>query len=61
MPSLTCIFESDRKHISVGFWRDGKRDCQSKTILKIGDGEGEVSASDLGFSEVYFQYLLQID
>ena len=61
MPSLTCVFESQRKKIAVGFWRDGKRECSQKTILKIGDGEGEVPSATLGFSEIYFQYFIQID
>ena len=49
MPSLTMVFESQRKHLSIGQWREGKRDCTTKTILKIGDGEGEVSPAKLGF------------
>ena len=31
------------------------RDCQSLPLIKIGNGEGEVSPDILGFSEVYFQ------
>ena len=29
-------------------------------MLKIGDGEGEVSPSVLGFSEIYFQYFIDL-
>ena len=52
------LFESQRKQIAIGFWQDGVRNCKKRTILKIGDGEGEVPESKLGFSEIYFQYFI---
>lgn len=29
-------------------------------ILKIGDGEGEISPAVLGFNEIYFQYFIPL-
>ena len=60
MPAVNLIFESQRKHISIGFWRDNIRDCTAQSLLKIGDREGEISPAQLGFSEVYFQYFIPI-
>ena len=41
-------------------WQDNRRECQSVTVLKIGENEGEISPSVLGFSEVYFQYFVPV-
>ena len=60
MPRLNLVFESQRKVISIGMWQDNRRECQSVTVLKIGENEGEISPSKLGFSEVYFQYFVPI-
>ena len=61
MPQAMLILESGRKKISIGTWRDNIRECTAREILKIGDGEGEISADRLGFSEVYFQYFVHIE
>ena len=60
MPCLELVLESDRTHISIGFWRDNIRNCGQQTILKIGDKEGEHKAEDIGFKEVYFQYFIAV-
>ena len=36
------------------------RECHAVSLLKIGDREGEISPTTLGFSEVYFQYFIPI-
>ena len=54
MPFINLVLESNRKEISIGFWRENIRDCHSKRILTIGEGEGDISPKVLGFSEVYF-------
>ena len=60
MPAVNLILESQRKQISIGFWRDNIRECTAVSLLKIGDREGEISPALLGFSEVYFQYFIPI-
>lgn len=37
------------------------RECGARKVLDIGDQEGQTSASKLGFSEVYFQYFIEIE
>ena len=61
MPCLNLILESGRKKVSIGFWKDGMRDCSEQRILSIGTEEGDTSPDVLGFSEIYFQYFIQID
>jgi hypothetical protein len=61
MPFINLVLESNRKEISIGFWKKNTRDCHSKRILTIGEGEGDISPKVLGFSEVYFQYFVAID
>lgn len=61
MPRVTLVLESNRRQISLGFWRDNMRECGARKILDIGDGEGQIPASVLGFSEIYFQYFIQIE
>lgn len=61
LPCTNLVLESNRKEISIGFWRENVRDCQSKKVLTIGEGEGETSPSVLGFQEIYFQYFVAID
>ena len=58
LPSLNLVLESARKSISVGFWRDNVRQCSQQEILKIGEGEGEINPTELGFKEIYFQYFI---
>ena len=61
LPQLTLVMESGRKTIALGYWKDKSRQCQLKPLLKIGSGEGEVSAETLGFDEVYFQYFVRLN
>ena len=60
MPAINLVLEQSRKQISIGFWRDRQRDCIAYPLLKIGNGEGEISPDILGFSEVSFQYFVYI-
>ena len=53
--------ESSRKDIQVGTWRKGSKTCKTRRLLKIGKGVGENDPDSLGFSEIYFQWLIQID
>ena len=54
LPRVNLLLERSRKQFYIGFWREKVRQLPTQCILKIGDGEGEVSPLDLGFSEVYF-------
>lgn len=60
MPRINVILERSRRHIYLGFWRDNIRELQAVPLLKIGEGEGETSPTVLGFSEVYFQYFIDL-
>lgn len=61
MPRINLVLEANRREIHVGFWRDNQRECGHRKLFEIGDGEGKISAADLGFSEIYFQYFIQTD
>lgn len=60
MPRVNLILERSRKSFYLGYWRENQRELKTQPILKIGDGEGEVSPAELGFSEVYFQYFIDL-
>ena len=60
-PNVSLILESSRKDIQIGTWRKGAKVCRTRRLLKIGKGEGEDDPDKLGFSEIYFQWLIQID
>jgi hypothetical protein len=48
------VLESNKKEISIGFWKEDFGECESIKILTIGESEGEVSPSKLGFEQIYF-------
>ena len=48
------VLESNKKEISIGFWKEDFGECESRKILTIGESEGEVSPSKLGFEQIYF-------
>ena len=56
MPAINLVLEQSRKRISIGFWRDRQRECMALPLIKIGEGEGEISPDILGFREVSYQY-----
>lgn len=59
-PSATLVLESKRTNIELGFWKRDTRGLNTRRLLKIGDGtNGTVSSTELGFSELYFQYVIQ--
>jgi hypothetical protein len=59
-PSAAVVLESSRTNIELGFWKRDQRNLQTRRLFKIGDGtNGTVKAEDLGFAEVYFQYVIQ--
>ena len=60
MPYLFLVLESARKKLSIGYWRDNIRECKQVDILKIGEGDGEISPNKLHFNEVYFQYFIPV-
>ena len=60
-PNVSLILESSRKDIQIGTWRKGTKVCRSRRLLKIGKGRGENDPAELGFDEIYFQWLVQID
>ena len=62
MPTVNLVLERSRKHIYMGYWRDNIRELTATPILKIGDkeSEGEISPNLLGFSEIYFQYFIDL-
>ena len=60
-PNVSLILESSRKDIQIGTWRKNAKVCKSRKLLKIGKGEGEDDPDKLGFSEIYFQWLIQLD
>ena len=61
MPYVNLVLENQRKHISIGFWKENTRECLERRILSIGEGAGEISPSILGFQEIYFQYFVWVD
>lgn len=60
-PNVSLILESSRKDIQIGTWRKNAKVCKARRLLKIGKGEGEDDPDKLGFSEIYFQWLIQLD
>ena len=60
-PNVSLILESSRKDIQIGTWRKNAKVCRARRLLKIGKGEGEDDPDKLGFSEIYFQWLIQLD
>jgi len=60
-PNVSLILESSRKDIQIGTWRKNAKVCKVQRLLKIGKGEGEDDPDKLGFSEIYFQWLIQLD
>ena len=61
-PSANVILESSRTNIEIGFWKRNTRKLSTRRLMKIGDGQnGTISKDVLGFSELYFQYIIQAD
>ena len=60
-PNVSLVLESSRKDIQIGTWRKNAKHCKTRRLLKIGKGEGEDDPDKLGFSEIYFQWLIQLD
>ena len=60
-PSATIVLESARTDIQLGYWKRNTRDLKTRRLFKIGDGSpGTIPVSTLGFSELYFQYIIQV-
>ena len=61
-PRVAILLERARKQFYIGFWRENVRQLHSQLILSIGDDEaqGQISAARLGFSEIYFQYFIDL-
>lgn len=57
IPTAQCLLENKRTHFYLCNWLPEK-ELSYFPILKIGDGEGEVSADTLGFKEIYFQWFV---
>jgi hypothetical protein len=57
-PNVSLVLESSRKDIQIGTWRKNAKHCKTRRLLKIGKGEGEDDPDKLGFSEIYFQWLI---
>ena len=61
IPNVTLVLESSRKDIQIGMWKKGAKKLKVRKLLKIGSGEYDDSPDVLGFSEIYFQWLIPID
>ena len=57
-PTVSLILESSRKDIQIGIWKKNAKNLKVHRLLKIGTGEGENDPAVLGFSEIYFQWLI---
>ena len=57
-PQVQVVLESGRKNIMLGTWSKNTKECKSQRLLKIGKEPGDDDPDLLGFSEIYFQWMI---
>ena len=58
IPNISLLLERSRKDIQIAMWKRGDKKLKTRRLLKIGSDDREDKPEKLGFSELYFQWLV---